>query len=252
MPDTIRKPAAYSPTAPSTGSGISVSAMVSCGRKAISASSAAAAKPTTRAVERVAYTSAMLAELTQVGKPPSSPMGRSPKPLALMPPATARMLARFQSASSILSSMMTLPSMSSCVRMATRATATIIPASRLNTGVATVGSATSGTPCRAYVLSSRPSSAASTTPAPMASSRAMRRRRPPQTDSTTMPPSVTPATRALAPSTCHWPSPTPRAWRTEEDTSAMPPMQITTPTTGGGNSARMWRTSGAMASATSA
>ena len=46
------------------------------------------------------------------------------------------------------------------------------------------------------------------------------------------------------------PSPTPRAWRTDEDTSAMPPMQITTPTTGGGNSARMWRTSGAMASAT--
>ena len=64
-------------------------------------------------------------------------------------------------------------------------------------------SATSGTPCKAYVLSSRPSSAASTTPAPMASSSAMRRRRPPQTDSTTTPLSVTPAIKALAPSTYH-------------------------------------------------
>ena len=250
MPETIKNPAAYSPTAPSTGSGMSVSASVHCGKKATSASSAAATRPMVRAVERVAYTRAMLAELMQVGKAPASPSSRSPRPLAWMPLPTACMSARFQSASSILSSMMTLPRVSSWVRMATRATATSTPASRCHCGATRPGQASSGAWRRTSVSSMRPSRAARATPTHMATNSAIRRRRPPHTDNATMQPSVMAAISALGPSSCHWPASMPSAWRTELATSAMPPMQITTPTTGGGNRGRMKRASGTMARAT--
>ena len=64
-------------------------------------------------------------------------------------------------------------------------------------------------------------------------------------DSTTIQAMVAPPIRALAPSMIGCAPVTPMMLLAEPGTSAMPPMQMTTPTTVGGNTGRRWRTSGA-------
>ena len=159
------------------------------------------------------------------------------------------MLARFQSASSILSRMITLPSVSSWLSTAMSAMATTMAGSMRNTGAATLGRASTGALRRASRPSSCPVSAATATPMAMpAISPSSRVRRPPHTDSAMMQPSVDAAMAALTGLMRHCAS-TPSEWRTAASTSPSPPMQMTVPTTAGGNSARMRVTSGPTARA---
>ena len=86
-------------------------------------------------------------------------------------------------------------------------------------------------------------------PATMPMSRPSRRSRlPPQIDSTMMQMSVVAAIATLLGRICHCVS-SPSVWRVADSTRAMPPMQITVPTTAGGNSGRMRVTSGPTAKA---